>query len=88
MFERDKEVLRECLGSNADEAKLYGVRYDCSTAYILAMYSSNPTDIQYETYVLTPSSRMLNDLIHHFGHPKYNGITKRNNWSIDPQYLK
>jgi hypothetical protein len=94
MFERDREILKIKRKSHfgdyadVDEYKLYAIKYDCSTAYIVSNYTSNPMDVRYETYILTPGSRMVDDAEHYFGHPKYCGVTKRNNWSVDPQYLK
>ena len=61
---------------------LYGCRYDGQAAYLSVSYGGR-TQAEFKTLIVYANDSHRTE----YGHPKRNGITKANGWSINPEML-
>jgi hypothetical protein len=81
-----EELLRErlkSLGLGSANFNLYGAKWDGSIAFYRVSYNSS-TRPSFETAIFGAHGKVTRI----YGHPRRNGVTKAQGWSIDPQELR
>ena len=78
LHRRDKEIL----GTYYTDYELYGVNYDGSRAYLSVQYDGRALP-EFDTVIIDPEDSAEV----YYKHPRRCGVTKSDNWSVNPELL-
>jgi len=76
--QRDKEIL----GYYHADYQLYAVKFDGSRAYLKVTYTRTLKP-EFTTVVIGPDDSRMD----YYVHPRKCGVTKSDNWSVNPELL-
>jgi len=78
LLRRDEEIS----GPYHADYQLYGVKYDGSREYIKVEYNRR-VQPEFTTVVIGPDDSRMD----YYVHPRKCGVTKSDNWSVNPELL-